>query len=212
MAAREGAIRRILLDALESLSEKLTRLRARRRFEKLSALGLRIGADTHLPASTWIDSSHCYLITIGEHCRFGEQCLILSHDAQMDEFLDAGRLGRVTIHPWCQVGARTTVMAGVEIGPRTIVAPNSVVLRSLPPDTVCGGNPARVLATLDEFLAARRAELEKLPRFDAATYDRMRGTPEGRSELAASLSLAGGYVAERGSGGGALPTSEARPL
>ena len=185
-------IRRALLDALDSLSQRLTVLRTRRRFEVLAARGMRIGSDTHVPASTWIDAAHCYLISIGDHCRLGEQCLILAHDSQMDEFLDAGRLGRVTLHPWCQIGARTCIMAGVEIGPRTIVAPNSVVTRSLPPDSVCGGNPARVLATLDEYLAARRTELEGLPQFDAETFRRMSGTPEGRTALAAALSLSGG--------------------
>jgi len=195
-----------LLDVIERVSQKFSAIRTRRRFEVLCARGMRIGADTQLPASTWIDSSHCNLITIGDHCQFGEQCLILSHDAQMDEFLDAGRLGRVVIHPWCQIGARSTIMPGVEIGPRTIVAPGSVVLRSLPPDTVCGGNPARVLATLDEYLAARRAEIERLPRFDRDAFDRMRNTTEGRAALAAALSLAGGYVFERGGRDGrALP-------
>jgi len=211
MAAGNSAIGRTLLDALDRMSQRIAELRARRRFARLSAQGMRVGADTHLPASTWIDASHCYLITIGDHCRFGEQCLILSHDAQMDEFLDAGRLGRVTIHPWCQVGARTTIMAGVEIGPRTIVAPNSVVLRSLPPDTVCGGNPARVLGSLDEYLDARRAEMAQQPHFDSDTYRRMRATAEGRAALAAALSQYGGYVFERGMAAGPSPTADARP-
>ena len=193
-------IRRMVLDALDGLARRLGDLRTRRRFEVLVTRGMRIGRDVHLPASTWIDAAHCYLISIGDNCRLGEQCLILAHDAQMDEFLDAGRLGRVTLHPSCQIGARTCIMAGVDIGPRTIVAPNSVVTRTLPPDTVCGGNPARVLATLDEYLAARRTELEGLPQFDAESFRRMSGTPEGRAALAAALSVSGGFVADRGGG------------
>ena len=187
-------IRRALLDAVDRLSQRLGVLRTRRRLEVLVARGMRLGDDTDLPASTWIDAAHCYLISIADHCRFGEQCLILAHDAQMDEFLDAGRLGRVTIHAWCQIGARTCIMAGVDIGPRTIVMPNSVVTRTLPPDSVCGGNPARVLASLDEYLEARRSELARLPRFDAGAFERMSTTPEGRAALAASLSLSGGFV------------------
>ena len=188
----------ILLDALDHLSRRLGSYRTRRRFDVLVARGMRIGNETVLPASTWIDAAHCYLISIADHCHFGEQCLILAHDAQMDEFLDAGRLGHVTVHSWCQIGARTCIMAGVDIGPRTIVAPNSLVTRTLPPDSVCGGNPARVLATLDEYLEARRAELASLPRFDAESFRRKSGTPEGRAALAAALALSGAWVPDAG--------------
>jgi acetyltransferase-like isoleucine patch superfamily enzyme len=59
--------------------------------------------------------------------------LILAHDAQMDEFLDAGRIGRVVIRSHSHIGARTVILPGVEIGPRTIVGANSVVSQSLPP-------------------------------------------------------------------------------
>jgi len=190
-------IGRLLVDGLDRIQAWASRRRAARRFESLRARGMQIGSDTQLPASTWIDAAHCYLISIGDHCRLGEQCLILSHDAQMDEFLDAGRLGQVTIRPWCQIGARVTIMPGVEIGPRTIVMPGSVVLRSLPADTVCGGNPAKVIATLEEHLAARRGELERLPRFDRKEFERLASTPEGRATLAAALTLSGCYVLER---------------
>ena len=198
-------MRGLLLDALDALARRFDALRARRRLEVLTSHGMRVGTDTVLPASTWIDVAHCYLITIGDHCRFGEQCLILAHDAQMDEFLDAGRLGRVTIHDACQIGPRTCIMSGVDIGPRTIVAANSVVVRTLPPDTVCGGNPAKVLATLEEYLAARRAELARLPQFDADKFKEMSGTKEGRAALAAALSNAGGFVRERGGPDGQIP-------
>lgn len=187
-------IHRIVLDALEGIIEHLSALRTKRRFRMLRAHGMRIGADTHIPASTWIDTAHSYLIAIDDNCRFGEQCLILSHDAQMDEFLDAGFLGPVTIHPWCQIGARTTILAGVEIGPRTIVTPGSVVSRSLPPDSVCGGCPARPLSALEDFLSDRQAEIEKLPHFQSELFDRMSSTPEGRTALAAALVNGGGYV------------------
>ena len=185
-----------MLDATEAAAAWLARRRARRRWAALRSQGMSIGQDVDLPDSTWVDSAHCYLISIGDHCRFGPECLILSHDAQMDEFLDAGRLGRVVIHPWSQLGARVTVMAGVEIGPRTIVLPHAMVVRSLPADSVCGGNPARRLRGLEEFLAERREELARQPRFDRAQFDRMSTTAEGRVALASSLASVGGWVTE----------------
>ena len=146
-----------------------------------------------MPDSTWIDAPFAYLITIGDNCWFGEECLILAHDAQMDEFLDAGRIGRVVIHADCHIGARTSILPGVEIGPRTVVAPQSVVLRSLPPDSYCAGNPARVVSTIEELIAKSREEMQRLPNYDRAAYERLRSSEGGRAELRAALTN-GGYV------------------
>jgi maltose O-acetyltransferase len=191
-----------------------SRLRARfedwrleRRWAALRAAGMHIGAGVNLPASTWIDTSHCFLISIGDNCGFGPDCLILAHDAQMDEYLDAARIGRVIIHESCHIGARTSILAGVEIGPRTIVGANSVVTRSLPPDTVCAGNPAKVICTLEEYLAKHRERLKSRPTFDYARYDINVLTPERRAALLAAVRngdayITGGHSAElRGEGG-----------
>ncbi len=92
-------------------------------------MGMRIGRNVWLPSSTWIDTSHCFLISIGDNCGFGEECFILAHDAQMDEFLDATRIGRVVIHESCHIGARCVILPGVEIGPRAIVGSGSIVTK-----------------------------------------------------------------------------------
>ena len=147
-----------LLNLASRIKARLDGYRLERRWESLRRMGMRIGHNVNLPASTWIDTSHCYLISIGDHSGFGEQCLLLAHDAQMDEFLDAARIGRIIIHPSCHIGSRTTILPGVEIGPRTIVGAGSVVSHSLPPDTVCAGSPARVLCSLEEYLARHRQQ------------------------------------------------------
>ncbi len=142
-----------------STRDQIGRRRLARRWERLRARGMRIGHNVWLPASTWIDTSYCFLISIGDNCGFGEECHILAHDAQMDEFLDAARLGRVTVHESCHVGAKSILLPGVEIGPRTIVGAGSVVSKSLPADTVCAGNPARVICSLQEYLEKHRTRL-----------------------------------------------------
>lgn len=145
-----------LLEAASGTKAWLERLRLQRRWEHLRGLGMHIGKDVNLPALTWADYSHCYLISIGDHCGFGEGCFLLAHDAQMDEFLDAARIGRIIIHPSCHVGTRTIILPGVEIGPRTILGAGSVVTRCLPPDTVCAGVPAKVLCTVEVYLTKHR--------------------------------------------------------
>ena len=187
-----------VLDTIIGVAAKLQeRLEARRmdaRWAKLRRMGMGIGRGVRLPSSTYIDTSHCFLITIEDWSFFGPECMILAHDAQMDEFLDAGRIGRVLIRSHSHIGARTLILPGVEIGPRTIVGANSVVSRTLPPDTVCAGNPARVLRSLDEYLEWHRARLKTSPTFDFMSYDDRFLTPERRAELVAAVAAGDAYI------------------
>jgi maltose O-acetyltransferase len=155
---------------------------------------MHIGEDVLLPASTFIDTSHCFLISIGDHCGFGPDCVILAHDAQMKEFLGAARLGRVMIRPSCHVGARTIILPGVEIGPRTIVGAGSVVSKTLPPDTVCAGSPAKVLCTLDEYLERHRQRIAAGETFDYAQYDIGVIDEVGRRKMIAAVSQRDAYM------------------
>ncbi len=48
------------------------------------------------------------------------------------------------------LGLNTIVMRGVTIGDRSIIAPGSVVTKSIPADVVAAGNPAKVISSLAE--------------------------------------------------------------
>ncbi|HLY60751.1 MAG TPA: acyltransferase [Terriglobia bacterium] len=183
--------------------------RRRQRWAHLQSLGMHIGQGVYLPDSTWVDTAYCFLISIGDWCGFGPECVILAHDAQMDEFLDAGLIGRVTIRESCHLGTRTVVLPGVEIGPRTIVGANSVVSRTLPPETVCAGIPAKVVCTLEQYLARHRENLAKRPRFSCSEYGSGSLTPERRAELIAAVADGDAYItggfSEELRGGGDTP-------
>lgn len=57
----------------------------------------------------------------------------------------------VRVEDYCWIGMGAIVLPGVVLGPRTIVAAGAVVTKSFP-DGFCviGGNPARLLKTLDK--------------------------------------------------------------
>lgn len=207
-----------LLDIAGGVKGRFDAAREERRWNKLRNLGMHIGEDVLLPPSTFVDQSHCFLISIGDHVGFGPECLILAHDAQMDEFLDAARLGRVIIHASCHIGARTIILPGVELGPRTIVGAGSVVSRSLPPDTVCAGSPAKVICTLDEYLERHRKRMTEYPTFDYMQYDVRFADEVRRREMVAAVAkgdayMVGGRSAElRGEGGTSRSAGKAESL
>jgi acetyltransferase-like isoleucine patch superfamily enzyme len=56
----------------------------------------------------------------------------------------------VTIEDDCWIGTNAVIIAGVTIGKHAVVAGGSVVTKDIPPFSVVGGNPARVLKQYNE--------------------------------------------------------------
>lgn len=195
---------------ISTLRTRIDRLRVERRWRHFRSLGMKIGDDVLLPGSTWIDPDFCHLIEIQDHAGLGEGCVLLAHDAQIDEFLDAARVGRIVIRESCHIGTRSIILPGVEMGPRTLVGAGSVVSRSLPPDTVCAGSPAKVICSLDEYLERHRAKLTERPCFSYETHGSP-FDPVARAELqrateSGSAYITGGRSAELRGEGGSLRT------
>lgn len=97
----------------------------------------------------------CYIqgaggIFIGNYVQFGPNVGILStnHDLYDQREYNAAPI-RIGDYSW--IGMNSVVLAGVELGPRTIVAAGSVVTKSFP-DGFCviGGVPAKVIKLLDK--------------------------------------------------------------
>lgn len=192
-ALLEGS-RRMLSGELSALTDQIRIWRNERRWQKLRALGMSIGRQVNLPYSTWIDTSHCHLISIGDFCGFGEGCLILAHDAMCNEWLDATRLGRVTIRESCHFGARTIILPGVEIGPRVIVGAGSVVTKSIPPDSVAAGNPARVICTLGALLDKQRERMKSAALWEYEQMDLARMSEVFRKNMRDALAERDGFA------------------
>jgi len=117
--------------------------------------GIRLARNVAINFNCYFDGSGG--IEIGEYSIFGPNVVVLSSSHRFDV---PGRLiqhsgkvfARTVIGPDVWIGANAVIRAGVEIGRGSVIAAGAVVTRSVPPNSVAGGVPARVLR--DRFEAA----------------------------------------------------------
>lgn len=95
-------------------------------------------------------------IRIGKHCMIASGARAADYDGHP---LDAARrragektppegIGRIVIGDDVWVGTGAIILKGVTVGDRSVIGAGAVVTRDVPPDTVVGGNPARVIKQL----------------------------------------------------------------
>lgn len=90
-------------------------------------------------------------IKIGDNCLIASDVLVTSENHGMDlEKSDSYNTLPLTakaveIGAGCWIGEKVSILPGVELGERCIVAANSVVTKSFPTACLIGGNPARII-------------------------------------------------------------------
>jgi len=84
-------------------------------------------------------------VEIGHYCQTACDLLIISggHDTASFAPLITGQEVKIGNGVW--IGARVTILGGVNIGYGAIIAAGSLVNRSVPPMTIVGGVPAKVI-------------------------------------------------------------------
>lgn len=88
-------------------------------------------------------------VWIGDYVRFGPNVGIVSSNHDL-YFRDKYQRTPIIIGDYCWIGMNSLVLAGVELGPSTIVGGGSVVTKSFPEGyCVIAGNPAKVIKHLD---------------------------------------------------------------
>ena len=103
-------------------------------------------------------------ITIGNDVNIGGDCIIMDNDAHphdyhfrrisyeqsvgTTEYRKMIPSKPIVIGDDVWIGARSVILKGVKIGPRSIIAAGSVVVKSIPADCLAGGNPCKVIKRL----------------------------------------------------------------
>jgi len=91
-------------------------------------------------------------IIIGERCLIGDQTAI--YDCDFHEIdpkqrtAGVGSIEPVTIGNNVWIGSRVLILRGVTIGDNSVIAAGSIVTRSIPPNSLAAGVPAKVIRSL----------------------------------------------------------------
>eukprot|EP01055_Gregarina_sp_Pseudo9_P002287 Gregarina_sp_Pseudo_9__2286@NODE_2609_length_938_cov_37_520578_g2393_i0_p1_GENE_NODE_2609_length_938_cov_37_520578_g2393_i0NODE_2609_length_938_cov_37_520578_g2393_i0_p1_ORF_typecomplete_len202_score0_07Hexapep_2/PF14602_6/6_6e05Hexapep_2/PF14602_6/1_1e08Hexapep/PF00132_24/0_012Hexapep/PF00132_24/8_5e09Mac/PF12464_8/4_9e07Mac/PF12464_8/3_3e02_NODE_2609_length_938_cov_37_520578_g2393_i026631 len=93
----------------------------------------------------------CAPIVLGERVTMCSECAIYTATHPLDpmerqKLLESAK--PIRIGDDVLLEPRVVVLPGVSIGDRCVVKTGSVVVKTLPPDTLCGGNPCRPIESL----------------------------------------------------------------
>ena len=112
---------------------------------------IRVGEDCGFTGTTIVAADR---IEIGDRVQVGANTTIVDTDfhpltpegRQLD--MSNGKNKPVVIHDDVFIGMNCLILKGVEIGEGSVVGAGSVVSKHVPPRTMVGGNPARVIRAL----------------------------------------------------------------
>ena len=112
--------------------------------------------DVHIGNETRIGLGNTIIgpVRIGNHVNIAQNVTVtgLNHNFQDVgiKISDQGVATQpVTIEDDVWIGANVVVLPGVSVGTHSVVAAGSIVTRSVPPYSVCAGNPAKIMKQYD---------------------------------------------------------------
>lgn len=108
---------------------------------------VKIGNDTMIEGLVYISP----LSRIGNNVFIGPSASLTN-----DPFPPSEKLIGVIINDNAIIGSRAVIKAGVTIGENSVVAMGAVVTKDVPPDTVVGGVPAKVMYSKEEYNKKQR--------------------------------------------------------
>ena len=114
--------------------------------------------------------SEPYLLSLHNNVRVAANVRFITHDTislvvdNIEKYYKKyGRMkyyiGNIEVFDNVMIGANSTILYDVKIGPNAIVAAGSVVTKDVKPGTIVGGNPAKVIGQFDDFIEKRYDKL-----------------------------------------------------
>lgn len=176
----------IRYNIIDKLLKRLNLLPEREYISFLKHYGILIGEDTFISPDSVVDYTRPSLVTIGCNCYLNSGFKLLTHDFVSGvmrhiygEFLNSS--GRIKIGNNVGTGYNVTILKGVTVGDNVFIAANSLVTRDIPSNCIVGGQPAKILCSLDDYRQKRLKKCE-LEAFDYARSIKERFNREPRVE------------------------------
>jgi len=112
----------------------------------LGISNIEIGDDTFIGHETMIIGASDTKVKIGSYCDISSRVMIITgtHEIDLEGLHIAGNgIGKdITINDGVWIGAHVTLLPGVKIGTKSIIAAGAVVIHDVPANVMVAGNPA----------------------------------------------------------------------
>lgn len=133
--------------------------------QKLRKEGMIIGNNTHILSN--LAPGEPYLVEIGDNCTISSHVNFITHDASIGCFMGRENFsdicGKIKIGNNCFIGNGATILYGVTLKNKVIVAAGSVVTHSFDESgVILGGNPAKIIGRVSDFLDKTKSKMMSL--------------------------------------------------
>jgi acetyltransferase-like isoleucine patch superfamily enzyme len=127
-------------------------------------VGVKIGRDCVISQYTKVDALLPNLITFEDHSAIGISSSLITHTFRDRGNLRAFIYGPIRICKYARIASNVTITPGVTIGEGAVVASGSLVNKDVPPYTMVGGVPAKIIKKIDPKTYHSRIEKENISR------------------------------------------------
>lgn len=116
-------------------------------------IGVNLGENCFIDTRKW--SSEPYLIKIGNNVQITQDVYFHTHGGAhtaRQKYKSFDIFGKIEIKDWAYIGSGSHIMPGITIGEGSLIAAGSIVTKSVPPHEVWGGNPARKICSIEDYI------------------------------------------------------------
>ena len=116
-------------------------------------IGVKMGKSCKISSTNF--GTEPYLIELGNNVHVTSGVTFITHEGGLWIFRhripNFDVFGKIKVGSNTYIGNNATILYGVEIGKNCIIGYGSVVTKSIPPNSVVAGFPAKVISTVSEF-------------------------------------------------------------
>lgn len=106
----------------------------------------------YLVSNTRIDGLIPNAVEVGENLISAVGSWILSHDSSLINHIDKVAVRKTIVGNNVFIGLNAIIMPGVNVGDGAIIGAGSVVTKDVKSYTVVGGNPAKFICTVEDYI------------------------------------------------------------